>query len=189
MSDSQSFDVIVVGGGPGGSIAAKCCAESGLTTLLIEKKKLPRDKVCTGMVMGDWARNIIRQNFGEIPETVLVDPWYLSGHRFYVAGEETQALEWPTPLAWRKDLDFWMIRRAEEAGVTMRQGSGVISVKAEQGICVVTTQRERVVEKFRARYVVGADGSTSVVRRSLAPNLKVRYSGPDPRMLPRSIGT
>ena len=178
MSDLQSFDVIVVGGGPGGSVAAKRCAESGLTTLLIEKKKLPRDKVCTGMVMGDWARNIIHQNFGEIPETVLVDPRYLSGHRFYVAGAETQTLEWHTPLAWRKDLDVWMIRRAEEAGVTIRQGSGVISVIAEPGICVVTTQRDRVVEKFRALYVVGADGSTSVVRRSLVPKLKVRYSVP-----------
>lgn len=66
MSDVEIFDAIVVGGGPGGAVAAKRCAEKGLTTLLVEKKKLPRDKVCTGMVMGDWAHEIIRSEFGEI---------------------------------------------------------------------------------------------------------------------------
>jgi menaquinone-9 beta-reductase len=178
VSGNQSSDVIVVGGGPGGAIVAKRCAEAGLTTLLIEKKNLPRDKVCTGMIMGDWAQSFIHRNFGEIPETVLTDPRYLSGHRFHVAGEEAQTLEWLTPLVWRKDLDSWMIRRAQDAGASIRQGSRVIGLEAEQGFCVVMTQRDRVVEKLRARYVVGADGSTSVVRRSLFPKLRVRYSVP-----------
>lgn len=178
MRHSQPLDVLVVGAGPGGSMAAKRCAESGLTTLLIEKKKLPRDKVCTGMVMGPWASSIIKREYGQIPETLLVDPPYLSGHRIHVAGAEPQTLESHTPMAWRKDLDFWMVQRAKEAGVAIRQGWGVISVTEEKGVCTVTTQRDRVVERFRARYVVGADGGTSVVRRSLFPKLKVRYSAP-----------
>ena len=35
----SEYDVIVVGAGPGGSIAAKICAESGLRTLLLEKRQ------------------------------------------------------------------------------------------------------------------------------------------------------
>src|SRR5208337_4530861 len=42
------YDVIVVGGGPGGSTAARFCAKVGLTTLIIEKERLPRYKPCGG---------------------------------------------------------------------------------------------------------------------------------------------
>jgi flavin-dependent dehydrogenase len=45
------WDVIIVGSGPSGAIAAKKCAEQNLKTLILEKKKLPREKVCTGMIM------------------------------------------------------------------------------------------------------------------------------------------
>ncbi|MBI5250002.1 MAG: FAD-dependent monooxygenase [Desulfomonile tiedjei] len=177
MVNSQTFDVIVVGGGPGGAVAAKRCAEAGLMTVLIEKKKLPRDKVCTGMVMGDWAHDIIRLEFGEIPEAVLVDPPCLTGHRLHVAGAETQTLEWPTPFTWRRNLDFWMLLRAKEAGVAIREDSRVVSVTPEQGLTRVTTQHHGLTEELRARFVIGADGSTSVVRKSLF-RLKVRYSSP-----------
>lgn len=35
----SEYDVIVVGAGPGGSIAAKVAAESGLRTLMLEKRQ------------------------------------------------------------------------------------------------------------------------------------------------------
>ncbi|MGO9567184.1 MAG: NAD(P)/FAD-dependent oxidoreductase [Desulfomonilaceae bacterium] len=178
MSNVQTFDVIVVGGGPGGSVAAKLCAETGYTTLLIEKKKLPRDKVCTGMVMGDWAHDVIRQEFGEIPRAVLVDPPVLAGHKLHVSGAETQILEWPTPLTWRKDLDYWMVQHAKEAGATIREGSHVVRVTSERGILRVTTRQDGITEELQTRFVIGADGGTSAVRRSLFPELKIRYSAP-----------
>ena len=32
--------------------------KDGFRTLLLEKKKMPRDKCCSGMVMGEWGQNI-----------------------------------------------------------------------------------------------------------------------------------
>lgn len=174
----QTFDVIVVGGGPGGSVAAQGCSKEGFGTLLIEKRGLPRDKVCTGMVMGAWAHDIIRQEFGEIPETVLVDPPVLAGHRLHVSVAEPIDLEWPTPLTWRRDLDYWMVRSAKEAGVTVREDSRVVRLDADQGSWRITTKQDGLTEEFKARFVIGADGAVSVVRKSLFPELKVRYSAP-----------
>src|SRR5437667_1293364 len=42
----ETFDVAIVGGGPAGSTCAAFCAAAGLRTLLIEREKFPREKVC-----------------------------------------------------------------------------------------------------------------------------------------------
>ncbi len=178
MKDSHFFDVIVVGAGPGGAAAAKRCAEKGLSTLLIEKKQLPRDKVCSGMVMGKWACQIIQEEFGPIPESVLTDPPSLSGHRFYVGPAEAQTLKWPTALSWRKNLDFWMVQRSVKSGVILRDNIRVSNLRSENESCRITLRKEGKTEELRARFIIGADGATSVVRRSIFPELKVRFSGP-----------
>jgi len=178
MRDSQTFDVIAVGSGPGGAVAAKRCAEAGLNTLLIEKKKLPRDKVCTGMVMGDWARDIISQEFGDTPETVLAQPPRLSGYRIYVGETKQRTLEWDTPWAWRKDLDFWMVQKAKEAGVTIREGAKFVRLRSERDLYRVTILEDGTTQELRTRFLIGADGATSIVRKSTFPELKVRYVAP-----------
>ena len=178
MNDSQVFDVVVVGAGPGGAAAAKRCADRGLNTLLIEKKELPRDKVCSGMIMGQWALKIIRQEFGSIPPSVLTDPPLLSGHRFYVGSMEPEELKWPTALSWRKNLDFWMVQGAVKSGVTLKDGVRVAGIRPENSGCRISLRKGEITEELYARFVIGADGAASVVRRSMFPGLKVRFSGP-----------
>ena len=99
-------DVIVVGAGPAGSAAAKRCAEHGLDTLILEKRRLPRDKVCSGMIMGPVAHTLVKQEFGDIPETVLSQPNHLNGYIFHVPGAGSQNLDNFTPLTWRRNLDY-----------------------------------------------------------------------------------
>ena len=72
------YDVIVVGAGPAGSTVAKKCAEYGLNTLMLEKRRLPRDKVCGGALLPS-AQTLIQQEFGDIPETVLSQPSTING--------------------------------------------------------------------------------------------------------------
>jgi flavin-dependent dehydrogenase len=172
------YDVIVVGGGPGGSVAAKRCAQGGLRTLLLERKKLPRDKVCSGMVMGPWAHDIIQQEFGTIPLEVLVDPCQLAGHMMHVPGTPSRRIMCKTPLAWRKDLDFWMIQTAREDGVEIWQGAKVIEVSQKAGACTVTMMQGKASRELKSRFVIGADGGASAVRKSVFPRLKVKYSVP-----------
>lgn len=172
------YDVIVVGGGPGGAVAAQRCARKGFRTLLVERKRLPRDKVCSGMIMGPWANDIIEQEFGKIPKAVLVSPFYLSGHLIHVPGVRPQIIECETPLAWRKDLDFWMIRMAQEAGVEVWDRAKVTAVDQKSGACTVTMIKDKTTQALKSKFVIGADGAASVVRKSLFPLLKVEYSVP-----------
>src|SRR5205823_5993371 len=45
-NEMEVFDVAIVGGGPAGSTCAAFCASAGLRTLLLEREKFPREKVC-----------------------------------------------------------------------------------------------------------------------------------------------
>ncbi len=49
-AESKIFDLAVIGAGPAGSLAAALAAEFGLSTVIIEQKKLPRFKPCGGFV-------------------------------------------------------------------------------------------------------------------------------------------
>src|SRR5436853_5849002 len=44
----RTWDVIVIGAGPAGALSALCAARSGASTLLVERKRFPRAKVCGG---------------------------------------------------------------------------------------------------------------------------------------------
>jgi geranylgeranyl reductase family protein len=46
----STYDVIVIGAGPAGATAAALLADSDINTLLLEKEKLPRPKICGGAV-------------------------------------------------------------------------------------------------------------------------------------------
>ncbi|MBU2608634.1 MAG: NAD(P)/FAD-dependent oxidoreductase [Chloroflexi bacterium] len=165
------YDVIVVGAGPAGSLAAKKCAEQGLGVLLLEKSALPRDKVCSGMVMGVMAQELVRQEFGEIPYESLTNPSHLAGFLLYVPETEPQVLEYRMPFAWRRDLDFWMTQQARQAGADIRDGVKVVSVEPESGHCVVRLGQETI----ESRFVIGADGANSTIRRSIHPELNITY--------------
>ena len=170
------WDVIVVGAGPAGTTTAKRCAEYGLNTLMLEKRRLPRDKVCGGMLMGPVARTLIKQEFGDIPKTVLSEPYHLNGYIFHVPGIGSQKLDNFTPLAWRKDLDYWMNQKAQAKGVEIWQGTRVIGLRQKGQGFSLEIERDKQKQELEARFVVGADGATSIVRKFLFPDLKVRYA-------------
>ncbi|KPK29548.1 MAG: hypothetical protein AMK69_06190 [Nitrospira bacterium SG8_3] len=106
----------------------------------------------------------------------MVDPHYLSGHMLHFPGVEPQVIEWQTPIAWRRDLDFWMNRKAEEEGVEIRDRIRFLGLTQTENQCRVTVRKGSKEQELSTRFVIGADGAASAVRKSLFPSLKVHYS-------------
>lgn len=170
------WDVIVIGAGPGGASTAKSCAERGLKTLVVEKKRLPRDKVCSGILAGETAHEITRQVFGDIPNGILTPPYYLKGQIIYVQGAKPGIVKQRMPIAWRKDLDYWMIDKAREQGAEVVDSTKVIGLSESKGRYLLNIERKGEKDEIEAKIIIGADGSASWLRRNLFTDIKVHFT-------------
>lgn len=174
-TDSIQVDVAIVGAGPAGSAAAKRCAESGLETVLLEKKELPRDKVCSGMIIGQTAQKIIQAEFGGLPKKVLAYPYYYSGIMIHIPGVKPSCIEFRIPVGWRRDIDFWITQNAQRAGAQVWDRCRIKSVEAEKDQLTVKLLKDGKESSIKASYVIGADGVHSIVRRKIFLELKANY--------------
>ena len=155
------YDVIVVGGGPGGSTASRFCAKAGLKTLLIEKEKLPRYKPCGGCLslktvrLLDFDLNPIIENtiYGAKFTYCFKDP-------FFIKSEKPFAF-----LVMRDRFDQFLVNKALESGSTILEGEEVVRVEEKDGGVEVELAKGK---KFLCEYLIGADGTESIVAKSLS---------------------
>ncbi len=168
----MEHDVIIVGGGPSGlSTALHLAKEFPLLApriLILEKARYPRPKLCAGGLVID--AEVILQRLGlDVTEVPHVDADRI---RFDF---EAKGLNIRVPrhhalrVIRRDEFDNWLAKKAESRGIEIREGVTVRNIiPDENGVTVETDQGD-----FRARAVVGADGSNGVTRRCLFPNAQV----------------
>jgi len=199
------FDVIVVGAGPAGCVAARCAAEGGARVLILEKKEELGIPVQCGELVPSlgtlkemFPRSPGLEELFEIPRRCVSLPIsrisiHSPARREYDFGFEALSL-------WRARFDTHLAKLAMQAGAEVRTGvkvralllhgeedqtpSGpatngpVPPVPGETAIGVETEE-----ETITARFIIGADGPMSRIRRSLgtpAPKMHpcVQYTIP-----------
>ncbi len=154
------FDVIVVGAGPGGSTAARVCARQGLKTLLIEKEKFPRYKACGGCLSLKTVHLLDFDLSPVIENTIFGARFsYRLKDSFYIESKEPIAL-----MVMRDRFDQFLKEKATEEGADWLEGEEVVKVQeGEREIEVELAHGDR----FKAHYLIGADGANSRVARSI----------------------
>ncbi len=147
------IDVLIAGGGPVGLATAIRAATAGLEVTLVEPRTGPIDKACGEGVMPD-ALARLREMGVDPPGIDFAGIRYVDGGRDAVARFSTGPGRGVRRLALHEALR----QRAGEVGVTLAEGR----VEA-------VSQGDDWVEAagLRARYLVGADGLHSGVRRTL----------------------
>lgn len=167
-NDVETVDVLIVGTGPSGAAAAKRLTDAGLAVVALDFRKLPRYKICSGILSPRGHRFLI-ENFGPLPREVLHEPTSCKGVTFHFPSMISIPMDFfggPTPHLNRQFADYWMIKKSgavihdETAFQSLENDGKIIRAKARRG--------GRTIE-YRARYVIGADGPRSLVRRSLYP--------------------
>lgn len=162
-------DVAVVGAGPAGATAAMGAARAGLSVVLVDRATFPRDKCC-----GDGLTTAALRRL----EALGLDPWTLpswqpvrTAHVRIPDGRQA-ALELPNNGALfaatvrRVELDAALVNLAREAGAEVHEGRGVTRARSGPGHRSVDIELDDG-EIVRSRYVIGADGMWSPLRKAL----------------------
>jgi menaquinone-9 beta-reductase len=164
----EIFDVAVVGGGPAGSTCAAFCTTNGLRTLLIEREKFPREKVC-GDCLNPECWPILRR-LG-IDQRVRASPHgALDWVEFISVGDRHVRIDLPRGeeaeiAVKRSAFDSMLLERAGRLGAEIREASTLTSIEKSEGAWKLTTTE--TAAGFRARVLVAADGRNSTVARLL----------------------
>jgi flavin-dependent dehydrogenase len=153
--------VAVVGAGPAGSLLAGRLAAGGVEVALFDASH-PREKPCGG--------GLTLKALDALPKGPQDDPLparRVSCCRFEADGATVEvALGEPMAVASRRELDAWLLRRATQAGARH---------VAERVVEVGRGEVRTAAGRQRFDVIVGADGATSLVRRSfLGPFPKER---------------
>jgi flavin-dependent dehydrogenase len=173
MTSRADVDVLVVGGSVAGSATAVGLAQAGLHVTVLDRQAFPREKPCGEGIMPRGARAL--DELGVTPQLLAGGARALRGV-VYHQGKQQAHGEFPGGqqglCVRRLVLDSVMGNLCKQHGVQRLEDARASELESTpQGWCVRTAQGQ----EFNARFLVGADGRGSWVRRQL--NLDAPRSG------------
>lgn len=173
MSETPTYDVIVVGARVAGATTAALLAQQGFEVLLLEKSTFPSPTVSCPLLFGNTLEILSKFGAEEVVDRLDAPKLRLYGTEYGFARVATHLPPYRgrnyAYSIQRVRLDEAIARHVEKMpGVTLREGFAVTDLIWEHDRVVGVRGREHgaEIEELRARWaVVGADGRTSAVAK------------------------
>jgi menaquinone-9 beta-reductase len=166
----NTYDVIIIGGGPAGSTAAIRLAEHGIKVLVLEEKRMPREKLCGEFITPESFPTLKR--LGVMKQMMDAGAQKITSLRLVVASGKsvhTQISEMSDVESWAMSLsracfDRVLFERAREAGATCLEAIAVKECLFEggnpRGVRAMSLSEGRTVE-FNSSLIIDASGRSS----------------------------
>jgi geranylgeranyl reductase len=157
----QKFDTIIVGAGPAGLACATVLAQKGLKVLVLERNRQVGPKVCAGGIPCHALEHL------HLPESLFEKSFPVQ--HVSTPGQQARiksALPIITTIN-REKLGQHMLQKAVQAGAEVRISSLAAKIDENRLVYRSSGKSGSRTETIGYDFLVGADGSSSIVRRYL----------------------
>ncbi len=158
-SQPKHYDVIIVGAGPGGLACGAKLAANGYSTLIVERKKTIGPKSCAGGIT--WS-GLIGQTPAELIERSFSVQYVASRFQRIRVTADNPIIA----TVDRHNLGQCMAKKAHANGAVIR--TAVVVEKIDKKTIQIRDLLSKKRTAITYSYLIGADGSSSCVRRFLA---------------------
>jgi flavin-dependent dehydrogenase len=197
MNNSQSAirsprsKVAIAGAGPAGASLAIRLATSGIETILIERERFPRQKLCGEFISPECLKHF--EQLGVLDGMLAAGGDRVLETRFFESGGRSVAV----PTQWfgegdfalslsRAEMDNQLLNRAKEVGVAVLDGNGVTDIESEDGRVVAVRARAANgdVTEINADLFIDATGRSRILTKLVEKKQDVTA----PRVKPGLVG-
>ncbi|HLX92536.1 MAG TPA: NAD(P)/FAD-dependent oxidoreductase [Puia sp.] len=173
MVEIIKYHVIIIGAGPAGCSAAIKAAESGLSVLILEARRFPRQRPGETLHPG---MEVLFKELGIMQEISLVDYARPEGYFCYAEnessfigyGKDEQQDPWLGWLIPREEMDSYLLNRALSLGVRVRQCAGPLAFLGDPKTTILSGNTS-----YQSEYILDASGHNFWLTRQLGNTIQV----------------
>ena len=155
------YDVIIIGGGPAGSTAGIYLSKKGYNVLIIDKEKFPRDKLCGGALTEktiSLLKDLGISNYRNVIDYETPEYGILWKNEEIYRGKSPYSFRFVK----RSEYDSFLLNHAKKSGACVLEGHRVVNIDFKKREILLSDGKI-----FRYRFLIGADGVNSTVRKLL----------------------
>lgn len=157
LKKMREFEAAVVGAGPAGTACAEELDRLGVKTVLIDKARFPRQKLCAGWITPEVMKDLM---FSESDYPYNITRFNTLNFHLYGIRIPVKTLQYSIR---RYEFDHWLLKRIK-----------VPFYRHKVNRISFTGSRYVIDDRFSVRYLIGAGGTTCPVYRQIFKKLNPR---------------
>ncbi len=175
MTSTQT-DVLIIGAGPAGCCAALFLAKKGIASILVDKEKFPRDKIC-GDALSGKSVEVLNKLDKRLVEELAGNERFLGSWGVTFVAPNSQALRVPFQtkkekasapgfISKRLDFDNWLVEKVKaEPLIKLLEETEIRQYeRSAEGIYAESKDGKT----FQTKLVIACDGAYSTFTKNIA---------------------
>jgi len=169
----DDFDIMIVGGGPAGISTwlhlNKFAPDLASRTVIIEKEKHPREKLCGGALLNPFVNKMFKDvNISPTVPKVDVNSVNISYAYNGFSFKKKAFLS----IIHRPEFDYFLVNTARQRGAKILEKETFINLEHKKNDLSVNTSSKN----HSVKILVGADGALSRVRKNISSPYRISYA-------------